>query len=173
MNTVIGVGNVLLSDDGIGVHAVRALQALWGERSDTTFIDAGTLSYELLDWVSGSEYTLIIDAAYMQSLPGTVAVFYDEDIESQFSAAPSRTVHQISLRDTLKTSKIMFGRPKQCALIGVEPEFLSWGASPSKVVKLSLPKIIDSAYHILSRWGIPITKPENLSEFLMEDSNDP
>ena len=164
MNTIIGVGNILLTDDGIGVHCVRNLQSILGGCSHLSFIDAGTLSYELLDWISDSETTLIIDAAYMNSAPGTVKVFCGDEIDAQFESAPSRTVHQISLRDTLKTSRVMFGKPRQYALIGIEPSSLEWGDSPSQLLLDSLPKVTELTCQILNKWGIPIERFNNLSE---------
>ncbi|HBO00137.1 MAG TPA: peptidase, partial [Alteromonas macleodii] len=95
---IIGVGNLLQRDDGVGVHAVRALQPLLKSYSNVSCIDAGTLSYELLEWVASSDHTIVIDAAYMRCSPGTVRVFEDEAIADQFKQATTHSVHQITVR---------------------------------------------------------------------------
>ena len=82
--TIIGVGNILQRDDGVGIHAIQALQPMLEDYSNVSCIDAGTLSYELLEWVSNSDHTIVIDAAYMRCPAGTVKVFKDDEIAQQF-----------------------------------------------------------------------------------------
>lgn len=156
MNTVIGVGNVLLSDDGVGVHTVQILNTHLKNNSDVTCIDAGTLSYELLDWLVESDAVLIVDAADMSEPAGTVKTFIDDEIENYFRQAPSRTVHQICIRDALNTAKILYERPKRCALIGIQPSDLSWGNSLSGTLTSNMPTIIDAVLNTLSGWGAQI-----------------
>ena len=156
MNTIIGVGNVLLSDDGVGVHTVQYLQDHVIDNSHMSLIDAGTLSYELLDWLIGSDAVIIVDAADMGESPGTVRHFLGDEIENHFRHTPSRSVHQISLRDALNTARIMHQRPYQYALVGVQPSDLSWGSTLSSEVSKSMPAVIGAVLEILSGWGTSV-----------------
>lgn len=157
--TIIGVGNLLQRDDGVGVHAVRALQPFFEDCSNVSCIDAGTLSYELLEWVASSDHTIIIDAAYMRALPGTVKVFEDDEIAQQFEQATAHSVHQITLRDTLLTSQTLFSKPTEVTLIGVEPEAIEWGTSLSPKVSVALSSIMDIAFACLSTGKVHANTP--------------
>ena len=162
--TIIGVGNLLQRDDGVGVHAVRALQPFFEDCSNVSCIDAGTLSYELLEWVASSDHTIIIDAAYMRALPGTVKVFEDDEIAHQFKHATVHSVHQITLRDTLLTSQTLYSKPTKVTLIGVEPDVIEWGTALSPKVSLALSSILEITLARLSVDGMqaydPMTKKE-------------
>ena len=70
--TIIGVGNLLLRDDGVGVHVVRWLAEQLQHHDDIECIDAGTLNYELLEWVAMADAVLLIDAAQLDAPAGTV-----------------------------------------------------------------------------------------------------
>ncbi|APE05206.1 peptidase [Alteromonas sp. KS69] len=148
--TIIGVGNILQRDDGVGIHAIQALQPMFEDYSNVSCIDAGTLSYELLEWVSNSDHTIVIDAAYMRCPAGTVKVFKDDEIAQQFEQATAHSVHQITLRDTLLTSQTLFSKPTEVTLIGVEPETIEWGTSLSPKVSVALSSIMDIACACLS-----------------------
>jgi len=161
---IIGVGNLLQRDDGVGVHAVRALQPLLKSYSNVSCIDAGTLSYELLEWVASSDHTIVIDAAYMRCPPGTVRVFENEAIADQFQQATTHSVHQITLRDTLLTSQTLYSKPSAVTLIGVEPEAIEWGTSLSPKVNAALSSIMDIAFACLSGDNVQTYKPATQKE---------
>lgn len=151
---IIGVGNILQQDDGVGVHAIRALRSYVSQPEQISIIDAGTLSYELLEWVSQSDHAIIIDAARMKCTPGTIKVFNDEEIQQQFEITKAHSVHQISLQDTLLTSQALYSKPFRVTLIGVEPENIQWGTTLSTSVQAALPAIIKTIVKCIQKASV-------------------
>ena len=154
--TIIGIGNLLLSDDGVGVHVVRCLAAQLRENDAIECIDAGTLSYELLEWVATADAVLLIDAAQLDAPAGTVVRLNDHEVERQFAQASSRTVHQICVRDVLNTARILYERPRHWTLIGVQPGIVTWGDALSEPVLQSLGAVFGAITETLSHWGVDL-----------------
>jgi len=154
--TIIGVGNLLLSDEGVGVHVVRSLAEQLEHDQRITCIDAGTLSYELLEWVATADAVLLIDAAQLDAPAGTVAQFSDHQVETHFALASSRTVHQISVRDVLNTARILYQRPRHWTLIGIQPSIMTWGDTLSEPVAQNLPTVFAAIADTLRHWGVEV-----------------
>ena len=67
---VLGIGNTLLTDEGVGIHVLQALDAEWGQASDVTLLDGGTLSFTLAGPIEDADALIVVDAANIQSSPG-------------------------------------------------------------------------------------------------------
>ena len=80
--SLIGLGNILLQDEGVGVQAVEALRKSFDFPEDVRLIDGGTLGLDLLPFIEGMEGILFIDALDLQKDPGTIAVIEDKDLPS-------------------------------------------------------------------------------------------
>jgi len=128
---VLGVGNELLKDEGIGVHVARELA-----RQTITFpveiIEAGTVP----DCWQGDEPVgklVVIDAVYGGGEPGAIYRFTPEDVEFENSMMTS--VHQLSLVDSLKLSEVTGNKPQKTVIIGVEPKEVAWGTELSEELR--------------------------------------
>jgi len=128
---VLGVGNELLKDEGIGVHVARELA-----RRTITFpveiIEAGTVP----DCWQGDEPVgklVVIDAVYGGGEPGAIYRFTPEDVE--FESSMMTSVHQISLVDSLKLSEVTGNKPQKTVIIGVEPKEVAWGTELSEELR--------------------------------------
>ena len=136
---LIGIGNILLSDEGVGIHIVRQLRNS-GISKFLEIHEVGTSSFELLNVIDGKSQVIIVDAARMNEKPGTVKKI-DLVIEDDISCLPQFTsLHQLDLISTLKMAKGVIHLPKKIVLIGIEPLSLETGTELSNLVEASIPK---------------------------------
>lgn len=149
---VLGVGNTLLSDEGIGVHAMAQLRRLQAQSDGVDFIDGGTLSFTLAGPMAEAAQLIIIDAAELKAAPGTVALFENEAMDRYLNQGKRRSVHEVSLLDLLAISRLTDSLPARRALIGIQPQELSWGEHPSPAVAAAIPAVCDIALDLIRKW---------------------
>jgi len=137
---VVGVGNILLKDEGIGVHIVRALrQAIGPDRPDVNIIDGGT-SPDTFLLLEGVQKLIVVDAVNGGSVPGSVYRFHPTDILSPGKCITS--LHQIDVLDGLKMMELSGIKPDETIIIGIEPKEIDWGLELSAELNEKLPQII-------------------------------
>ncbi|OGD54079.1 hypothetical protein A3K80_00470 [Candidatus Bathyarchaeota archaeon RBG_13_38_9] len=160
---VIGVGNVLLSDEGVGIHIVRQLK----KRDISKLVEIheiGTSSFELLNVIEGNSLVIIVDAVRMDDKPGTVKNI-DLVIEDDISLLPKFTsLHQLDLISTLKMAKGVIDLPKKIVLIGIEPSSLDAGIELSKLVEAAIPKAISEIMKTLDKMTLNIHNQDSTSK---------
>ena len=124
---VLGIGNELLGDEGVGVHVARELAA-----RDFTFpveiIEAGTVP-DCWQQAEPVSKLVVIDAVHGGGEPGTIYRFSPEDVE--FETCLMTSIHQLSFVDSCKLSEISGGKPEEIVIIGVEPKTITWGTELS------------------------------------------
>lgn len=150
-NTVVlGVGNTLMRDDGIGVIAVRHLE----KRNDARFscLDGGTLGHLLLGYVYQTRPLIVLDAAQMNVTPGTVRVFENEEMDSFLNTYSHSSVHEVGLSDLVDMARITGHLPHKRALIAVQSECTDWGTELSPSVSKSIPLISEHIIQLIERW---------------------
>jgi len=133
---IVGVGNLLLRDEGIGVHVVHALEKMGIE--GVQLIDAGT-SLHFPFFVQGLRKLVVVDAAQMGGQPGVVYKFSLSELELEPKAMFS--LHEVGLIENLKLAQAL-GGPSEVTIIGVEPAEMGWGLELSPVLKEKLPQIL-------------------------------
>jgi hydrogenase maturation protease len=149
---LIGLGNILLRDEGVGVRAVEALRDEFDFSNDLSLIDGGTLGLDLLPFLEGKEKVLFLDALDLKKKPGTIAILEDEEIPSIFG--PALSFHQIGLADLLLTSQLIGTKPARIALIGIQPEKVEPGLGLTPTIQENLKEYIQAALGKLREWGI-------------------
>ncbi|MDE2311001.1 MAG: HyaD/HybD family hydrogenase maturation endopeptidase [Betaproteobacteria bacterium] len=150
---VLGIGNTLLADEGVGVVAMRELEARFGARADMEFLDGGTLSFTLAVPISECAALLVIDAAELGSPPGTVRSFEGEEMDRFLGANRKSSVHEVGLLDLMSVSRLTGHWPEQRALIGIQPAVVDWGEALTPTVAAALPEICDIATAIIGRFA--------------------
>jgi len=137
---VLGVGNVLLKDEGIGVHVARALQEMIPDRrSELEIIDGGT-SPDAFLLLNGVHKLIIVDAIKAGGTPGKVYRFHHDDIRSSDSI--SLSVHQVGVLDSLQMMAVSGSQPEEVVIIGIEPAEIGWGLELSASLSRRMPQII-------------------------------
>jgi len=149
---VLGIGNPLLQDDGVGVHAAQQLKAKNGAPAGVTFLDGGTLSFALIGEIESVDNLIVIDAAQLQSAPGTVRLFIGEDMHHFLGQQKNSSVHDVTLIDLMSIAMLSDRLPANRALIGVQPECIDWGLEPTSAVKAAIPAACDIAMELIAQW---------------------
>jgi len=132
------VGNILLQDEGIGVHVAHALQEMPLEEG-VEVIDGGT-SPDIIPLVEGADKLIVVDAARGGEEPGTIYRFNLENIAAESTSLIS--AHQISFVENLKLMKELGIEPGEVVIIGVEPKEMDWGLEPSPELQERIPEIV-------------------------------
>ena len=148
----LGIGNTLLGDEGVGVHAVHALEARLGSPDDVQFIDGGTLSFTLAGPIESTEQLIVIDAAQLNAPPGTVQAFEGEQMDRFLGSQRKRSVHEVGLLDLMTIAKLTDALPLNRVLIAVQPEYVEWADAPTPAVAAAIPRVCDIASDLIERW---------------------
>lgn len=146
---IAGLGNELLSDDGVGVHAVRELEQI--PIPGVILADIGTAVLHGLHFLETADQVLAIDAARGGQPPGTIYLF---DAAENAEALSVVSIHAMGLREAARF--LMTGRPApRITVIGVEPESLAYGMSLSIPVRAALPGVVALARETIAQWQSP------------------
>jgi len=149
---VLGIGNTIMSDDGIGVRVVRELTTRFRFPESVSILDGGTLGLDLLPHLEGVTNLLIIDAVMTQDPPGTIVRMEGEEIPKVF--ATKLSPHQMGLQDLLAVSSLMGHTPSSMVLIGAVPSELGMGTDLSPALQGSVEPLVALALDELGRFGI-------------------
>jgi hydrogenase maturation protease len=147
---VLGVGNVLLTDEGAGVHAMQYLRD-HHDLPDTTFLDGGTLSFTLAADIADADNLVVFDAAQFDAAPGDVRVFEGAALDT-FLRSGRRSVHEVGFSDLMDIARLEGTLPVHYALIGIQPGELGWGENPGAAVTHALPVAATRAAALILRW---------------------
>lgn len=152
---VLGVGNKLMSDEGIGVHAIERLAEKYKIPKEVQVLDGGTLGLDLLYYLEGIENLLLVDCAETGHEPGTMVRLLDEQVPAFMSIKISP--HQMGVPDMLAAARLKDMYPRRIVLWGIQPESitLSLDLSPLLASKVDLLANILAAE--LRAWGHEIT----------------
>jgi len=148
---VLGFGNVLLTDDGAGVHIVEQLRSTL-DPDLANFIDAGTMSFSLLSYIEATDSMLVIDAGELDRTPGTLGLFEDAAMDEFLKSPRWRTVHEVGLIDLLDTARLLGTIPARRALLCIQPSHTGWGEALSSPVERAVPDAMRQAVALLKRW---------------------
>ena len=153
MNTlVLGIGNTLLSDEGVGVHATRYLMDNFPDLPDTRFLDGGTLSFTLAGPIEDADNLIVIDAAQIKARPGTVLTFVGDEMDDYLNGQTKRSVHEVGLMDLMSMVRLSGHLPRNRALVAVQPESTDWGELPTEEVKASIPDVCEKTVKLIREW---------------------
>lgn len=135
---VLGIGNVLLRDEGIGCHVVHALEGI--TLPDVKIIDGGTCP-DVLQLLEDADKLVIVDAVKGGGTPGQIYRFHLEDITLE--QKPFLSLHDVGLVDSLMLMQA-WHNTGEIVIIGVEPREINWGLELSPELREKMPQIIDA-----------------------------
>ena len=153
---IIGIGNLILRDEGLGVHVVRQLEDRELPRG-VELIDGGTATTELLPVIHETERIIVIDALKAGGEPGTIYRVTPEDLVCETERPLS--LHQVGFLEVLGMAQQLGGHG-QVAIIGVEPKEISWGVELSPEVEATVPKVIEAVFEELRGYARTRNSPE-------------
>ena len=149
---VLGIGNTLNSDEGVGVHAVALLQQALGNPPSIEFLDGGTLGLNLLPLVEEARHLLLLDAVNAGQPAGTIVELTRDEIP--LFAGVKMSQHQLTFQEVLGLAKVRGKLPEHLRLIGVQPADLSVGVGLSDIVANAIPGVLERAEEVLREWGL-------------------
>lgn len=143
---IIGVGNILLGDEGIGVYVIRELQKL-RLPENVELLDMGVATFPLMSSLAGRKKVIIVDAVKAGGNPGYIYRLLPDDIEKEEGNFLS--LHDMGIASILATFQPEM-MPGEIVIIGIEPGEIKWGMELSSPLKQKLPQIISYIFKEIS-----------------------
>ena len=147
---VLGLGNILNRDEGLGIQALRLLEPRTGDFPDFEFLDGGVLGLNLLMIVEDCSHLLLLDSVDAKKPAGTVIELAKEQIP--LYAGIKMSQHQVTFQEVLGLANIRGHLPENLHLIGIQPDDLTVGLGLSPSVENVLPQVVEKAIAVLNRW---------------------
>jgi hydrogenase maturation protease len=151
---VLGVGNILLSDEGLGVRAIERLQRAYSFPPEVELIDGGTCGMELLEDIECLDALIMVDAIRADKVPGTPILLTGGAIPVFFKTKLSP--HQVGLCDVLATLEFLGRAPKDTTIMGLQPYSLALGMELSSEIEASMPALMQMLVAQLATLGISV-----------------
>jgi len=152
--TVLGVGNILLSDEGFGVHIVNELYAAYNFEPEINLLDGGTMGMELLGFMHGTTKLLLVDAINGGEEPGTVYQFNHDEVEQYFTQHIS--VHEVGMQDILRIHAMQEKPLEDTVVIGVEPKHIEIGLELTPMIESVKDEVKQRIFNQLALWGVKV-----------------
>jgi hydrogenase maturation protease len=153
---VLGVGNILLKDEGVGVRLIEHLQAEYAFSPNVRLMDGGTLGIRLLDDITAADHLIVVDAVRNDQPPGTLYRLPAEELKRCVSFKNS--LHQTGLLETLAYAEMLGQRPTT-VVVGIEPADISpWGTELTPSIRKRLDDLAEKVLEEIQRAGGEATK---------------
>jgi hydrogenase maturation protease len=157
---VIGLGNILLSDEGLGVHAVNALRERYAFRPQIALLDGGTLGLDLLPYLEGRSRVLFIDAVDAGEVPGSIVTLDGDRVGH--ASGPRLSVHHAGLGDLLFAARMQGICPDEVCLVGMQPASMAPGLELSATARMGMDALLAELVHRLAGWRIEVTEKSQI-----------
>ncbi|OYY94722.1 MAG: peptidase M52 [Hydrogenophilales bacterium 28-61-23] len=154
---ILGIGNTLLTDEGVGIHVLQALESSLADFpadfSNITLLDGGTLSFTLAGPIEEADALIVVDAANIQAAPGAWKLFQGEEMDAFLMGNRKSTVHEVGLTD-LRAIAILAGHwPQQRAMFAIQPAIVDWGEQPTPIVAAAIAPVCRAILELLKDWN--------------------
>ena len=150
---VLGLGNILLSDEGVGVRVVERLLEQYDFPEGVRVMDGGTLGLDLLPYVEDASRLLVVDAVQARKPPGTLVRMVGDEIP-MFLDASKVSPHQEGLQDLLAVAVLKDYLPNEVVFWGAQIESLGVGLELSSAVAAQVDALAGKVLEELARWGV-------------------
>lgn len=137
---VLGIGNILLSDEGVGVRVVERLEAEYRLPPAVEVIDGGTCGMEMLEQLENLDALIVVDCVRCGQPPATPVLLKDDDVPVFFKTKLSP--HQVSLSDVLASLEFTDKAPKKTVIIGMQPVSMDTGMELTPAVAARVDELL-------------------------------
>jgi hydrogenase maturation protease len=148
---VLGLGNLLMGDDRVGLVALNRLEDDWFVPPSVDVVDGGTWGMNLLPVVESADQLLIFDAIDVGAAPGTIIELHDDEIPRVLGQKLSP--HQIDLREVLALAALRGALPRKMVALGIQPERVELCTDLSPAVEARLTQLVRLGAATLLGWG--------------------
>jgi hydrogenase maturation protease len=147
---VLGIGNILNRDEGLGVHCLEDLRSRPEVPPDFEVLDGGVLGLALLPLVEGASHLLLLDAADAGRPAGSLVDLAGNDIPLR--SRMKMSWHQVSFQEVLELAKARGNLPEHLHFLGLQPADISTGCGLTPAVTAALPRLVERALEVLEQW---------------------
>jgi len=154
---LIGLGNILMQDEGVGVHAVKAVAERYQVPPELDIVDGGTAGLDLLPFIEDRDRVLFVDAVDFGEEPGFMGVLENEAIPQAFGKSKA-SLHHVGLAEVLAAARLLEALPREVCLIGIQPQSLEVGLELTPVLQEKLESLVERIIATLRDWGIPLVR---------------
>ena len=137
---VMGIGNTLLRDEGVGIRVIEAMRGI-DLPSGVELVDGATGGLDLIDVIAGRRKVIVIDAAHADAGPGTVFRMHPEDLAPPGEGSIPQ--HEMGLLETLKAAEALGSPPGEVVIFGIQTKEVRWGLDLSDELTAVVPRVID------------------------------
>ncbi len=147
---ILGIGNTLFSDEGVGVLLLDYLYDAFPGADNIDIVDGGTEGIRLLHHVEETDYLIMLDAINADAEPGTIIVLKNDEVPKFFGQKMS--VHQMGVQDLVHNAYLRGTIPEEMCLIGVQPQLVEIGFELTEPVQKSIPKLVEIIIKQVEEW---------------------
>jgi hydrogenase maturation protease len=152
---VLGMGNLLLEDEGLGIRALELLEQRYEIPPEVELLDGGTTGMGLLDDMSRRDHLIVLDACQTGDPPGTLIRLADDQVPVYFGMRISP--HQLGLSDVLATLELSGEKPAEVVVLGLVPQSLEMCLELSERVRSRLDSLVEATVRELKRLGYALS----------------
>lgn len=153
---VLGLGNTLMGDDGLGPRAIELLAQSFTADDGVEVLDGGTLGLMLLPTIVNADALVLVDAIRTGGEPGTLVRLEDDAIPRNVNTRISP--HEIGVVDLLGGALLTGHRPERTLLLGIVPEDVSFRVGLSPAVEAGIPELLEAIVSVARQWGHPFRR---------------
>lgn len=156
---ILGVGNVIQQDDGVGTKVIAFLEARYDFQEGVEIVDGGTVGLGLGHILANQDLLVVIDAVLMSGDPGTIHTLSGDQFK-QVSASLKMSPHQVNFLDLISALEMEGTAPTIMKIVGVVPESTDTGTDLTPKVEESLPETVEKVLELLTEQGVEFSKKE-------------
>jgi len=154
--TILGVGNILLADEGFGVHFVKWLTDRYQPNDQVRIIDGGTLGYALIDIICSCDHLIVVDVLKAKDKPGSIYRFNTEEMQAHMP--PPTTAHEVTFFDVLFKVELMDEMPQTVFLCIVPQDYGAMNLEMTEALHDKFPVMEKLLFAELSRLNVALEK---------------
>ena len=157
--TILGVGNILLTDEGFGVHFIRWFSARYKPSESVSIIDGGTLGYALIDIICSCDNLIVIDVLQAKDTPGSIYRFNTQEMQAHMP--PPTTAHEVTFFDVLFKVELMDELPQTLFLCIVPQDYGEMNLEMTAIMQEKFPVMEKFLLTELSKLNVTLERTEN------------
>jgi len=157
--TVMGLGNILMADEGFGVHFIRWFAERYQEPEGVLFMDGGTLGYVLLDTIGNTDHLIVIDVLKLDDTPGNIYRFTRDEMELHLP--PPTSAHEVKFADVMCKADMLGEMPETTFLCIVPAQYQEMDLDITPILREKFPILEDLLLKDLARLGVVLEKADH------------
>lgn len=156
--TVLGIGNILLRDEGLGIRVIEGLKSRYRFPNHVRVLDGGTLGMGLIPFLEGTDSLIIVDAVSGSKPPGEIYQLYGEEVKRYFQQKVS--LHDLGIQDVLAAMEVLDKPIEEVVVIGMQPDIMDVGLELSTIVESRLEQLQVLVLKQLAIWQVEVERVE-------------